>query len=739
MKLQPSLSLFLSLALGLGVAAGQTVTPTPQDKARPADEEDEVVRITTNLVQVDAVVTDGEGRHVGDLGPEDFEVLEDGRPQPITNFSFITNAPAPGDSAPTNTAANAPGSKVRGVPLPPARLRREQVRRTLALVVDDLRMSFLSLQDTRDALKKFVDEQLQPGDLAAVIRTSSGVGSLEQFTSDKRQLHAAIERLRWYPSQTNTLEVVEPITNDTRAFSFSDKAGVPESERTEAQKEAQRRRDAEEEMKQSRERSARRDVVFTSGTLGAVNFILRGLRGMPGRKSLVLFADGIGFNQRSATDNSRVFDLLRRLADFANRSSVVFYTVDSRGLFDPSALTAFDDVGAKSFDTGVAIQRGNRRDDFIRSQDGMAFLPEQTGGFFVRGTGLKNALKRVVEDQKGFYLIGYRPSDSTFKPVAGREQFHDIKVRVKRPGLSVRSRLGFYGTAEESKPPGPRTREDRLLAALTSPFSSGEIPLRLTTLFLNEKKAGSIMRSLLHLDARRVTFETEAGGTRKAVIDVAAVVFGEAGQVVERINRTHTIRVSEPGYQSIIRHGLRYDFDVPVRKPGAYQLRVALRDAANDRTGAAGQFIEVPNLDKGTLALSGLIVNPREGAAAATTTAASEVVDAPGSSARRFRHGAAFDYGYLIYNARLDKATGRPRLTTQARLFRDGQLIYQSAPQPFDAGRQTDTTRLLAAGSLQVGADLAPGEYVLQVVVEDSLVGGKSGLAAQWIDFQVMK
>jgi VWFA-related protein len=737
MKLKPSLSLFLSLVLGAGVAAGQNVStatspaPPPQEPSRPSDVEDEVVRITTNLVQVDAVVTDGEGRHVSDLGPEDFEVLEDGRPQAITNFSFITT----GDPEPPNPTTTAAGSKVVGVPLPPARLRREQVRRTIALVVDDLRMSFLGLQDTRDALKKFVDEQLRPGDLAAVIRTSSGVGSLEQFTSDKRQLYAAIERLRWYPSQTNTAEIVEPISNDTRAFSFSDKAGAAEGARTEAQKEALRRSNAAAELRQSRERSAQRDVVFTSGTLGAVNFILRGLRGMPGRKSLVLFADGIGFNQRSSTDNSRVFDLLRRLADFANRSSVVFYTIDSRGLFDPSAFTAFDDVGATSLDSGVASQRANRRDDFVRSQDGMAFLPEQTGGFFVHGTGLKNALKRVVDDQKGFYLIGYRPGDSTFKPVAGREQFHDIKVRVKRAGLRVRSRLGFYGTAEDTKA-GPRTREDRLLAALTSPFSSGEIPLRLTTLFLNEKKAGSVVRSLLHLDARPLTFEEEAGGTRKAVIDVAAVVFGEAGQVVERINRTHTIRVSEPAYQNIRRRGLRYDFDVPVRKPGAYQLRVALRDAASERTGAAGQFIEVPNLDKGRLALSGLIVNPREGASA---SAAGDEGQSTGSAVRQLRPGAAFDYGYLIYNARLDKATGRPRLTTQARLFRDGQLIYQSAPQPFDAGRQADAERLLAAGSLQLGADLAPGEYVLQVVVEDSLAGGESGLAAQWIDFQVVK
>ena len=77
------------------------------------------------------------------------------------------------------------------------RLRPEQVRRTIALVVDDLQLSFESTAYVRRMLKKFVDEQMQPGDLVAIIRTGSGIGALQQFTSDKQQLYAAIERVRW--------------------------------------------------------------------------------------------------------------------------------------------------------------------------------------------------------------------------------------------------------------------------------------------------------------------------------------------------------------------------------------------------------------------------------------------------------------------------------------------------------------------------------------------------------------
>src|SRR5262249_41072027 len=146
-----------------------------------------VLRVTVNLVQVDAVVTDSKGKPVTDLTADDFEILQDGKRQKITKFSYISTAlPTPTTVAP----------KPPGPPPPPVRLRPSQVRRTIALVVDDLGLSFESTAQIRSALKKFVDQQMQPGDLVAIIRTGAGMGALQQFTSDKRQLYAAIERVK---------------------------------------------------------------------------------------------------------------------------------------------------------------------------------------------------------------------------------------------------------------------------------------------------------------------------------------------------------------------------------------------------------------------------------------------------------------------------------------------------------------------------------------------------------------
>jgi VWFA-related protein len=127
---------------------------------------DKTIRIDVNLVQV-AIVTDAKGRQVTDLKSEDFEILQDGEPQKITHFSYIST----GSSRPAPSAANDSRS-VRTTD-------RDQIRRTIAVVVDDLGLSFESTVRVRDALRKFVKEQMAPGDLVAIIRTSGGMGALE--------------------------------------------------------------------------------------------------------------------------------------------------------------------------------------------------------------------------------------------------------------------------------------------------------------------------------------------------------------------------------------------------------------------------------------------------------------------------------------------------------------------------------------------------------------------------------
>jgi hypothetical protein len=713
MKKQSSLSIILMLAL-VAQIFGQNPAPQTSD-------DDDVVRITTNLIQVDAVVTDKDGKPVTDLRAEDFEILENGKEQEITNFSYVPLAPASRKSS----AASATPADKNAPPVPPTRLQPEQVRRTIALVIDDLGLSFESIYYVRRALKKFVDEQMQEGDFVAIVRTGGGMGALQSFTSDKRQLYAAIERVKWNQLGRGGVSAVAPI--DGNNIQTETKAGLPG--RTSGA-------DINDELNQFS------DEIYSVGTLGALNHIVRGLREMPGRKSVMLVSDGIKiFNREGQSD--RILDALRRLTDLANRASVVIYTMDARGL-QSLTLMAEDNVSGMTMQQ-VESRLFDRRADYIESQNGLIYLAKQTGGLAVRGTNdLSAGIKEMLDDQQGYYLIGYRPDEGTFDPK--RIQFTNLKIKVKRPGLKVRYRNGFLNiTDEQARPEIQRTREAQLIHAIISPFSASDIGVRLTSLFANDPKSGTFMRSLLHVDAKGLTFTEEADGWHKVVFDIMAVTFGDNGKLVDEASRTHTVRVRGETYKRIMRDGFEYVITVPIKKAGAYQLRTALRDSATQRVGSASQFIEVPDINKNRLMISGLVLNgfdpakQTKNAVAGQPDAVLESEPDAGPAVRRLRRSMVLDIGYVIYNARLDKATQRPQLQTQLKLFRDGQEIFAGNLVNYDASQQTDLKRLNAGGRLQLGTEMTPGDYVVQVIVTDLLAKDKHRTSTQWIDFQIVE
>jgi hypothetical protein len=478
------------------------------------------------------------------------------------------------------------------------------------------------------------------------------------------------------------------------------------------------------------------------------------MKELPGRKSVILFSGGFPIfpdarNPNDTRDMERIRESLRRLTDQANRASVVIYTMDARGLAVTS-LTAADSVG-NSQQAMRALQA--RTDELQRNREGLSYLAEQTGGLFIKDTNdIAAGVRRVLEDQRGYYLIGFRPAAEVFERAGGRARFNKFEVRVTRRGVRVRTRAGFYGYAEGEAKPAPRTRSEQMLAALTSPLTSGGLSLRLTSLYNSPAEGTAVVDSLLHVDGSRLQLTDEPDGWKKAVIDVVALTFGENGQVVDEINRTETLRLRGDVLQSVIRDGFVYVMKVPVNKPGAYQLRVAVRDAASERVGSASQFIEVPDLRKDRLALSGIFMTaaedaaPPKAAAAAPPAAGQSNAGAGGTdplrdaAVRQFKQGTAVDFRYHIYNAKAEGASGRTRLQTQTRLFRDGNPVYQSPPQPYDPGpRPSAAARLEVGRRIQLGTQLPPGQYVLQVVVTDELARGKSRTATQWIDFEIIR
>ncbi len=802
-KVKKNITAFVLIVALLVPIFGQQPSPTPTLRphvSTPAQDDEEVVRITTNLVQVDAVVTDRDGNQVTDLRPEDFEVLENDQPQRLTNFSYITTQPATAPLAGRDgRGTSSMSGRSAGAPtLPPVPLQPGQVKRALALVADDLRMSAEGVAATRKALRKYVDEQVQEGDLVAIIRTSAGIGALQQFTNDRQQLYAAIERVRPLAraglrlgafTSLDTLERLETQSAMPELGSAGQTLDSQEAQSSGGGSGSSELQPSAGDLARNRSEGLNefRDTLFTVGTMGALNFVVRGLKELPGRKAVVLFSDGISFfSSKNAPDrNERVLQALRQLVDQASRASVVIYTIDTRGL-QPTGLTAADNTsgspaapsgagpgGSLSGISGLQPHMvgnqvlGARSSELIDGQAGLNFLARETGGVaLINQNDLNKGIRRALDDLRGYYLLGYKPADSTFDPKTGRRRYITLTVKVKnRSGLKVRSRSGFLSFAEEQPGHEKKTRAEQLMTALLSPFSSGGVNLRLTSFFLNEATTGSMMRSVLLMDARNLTFAAQPDGQQQTVMEVVAVTLGEDGQVVDQVSRVETIRARPDVLQRFQSEGMVYSLNVPISKPGAYQLRIAVRDAVSGRIGSASQYIEVPNVKKDRLTLSSLVISGnhtttrrkttandlirsvlKSGARPANAQTVSVVAGGEGMmgtedplaspASRRFRQGMFLDYACVIHNARLDK-TKQPRLTTQVRLFREGQEVFTGEVTPLDFEGQTDLTRLVVARRLQLGSVLTPGEYVLLLTVMNEAASGKDGTATRWIDFRL--
>jgi hypothetical protein len=186
-----------------------------------------------------------------------------------------------------------------------------------------------------------------------------------------------------------------------------------------------------------------------------------------------------------------------------------------------------------------------------------------------------------------------------------------------------------------------------------------------------------------------------------------------------------------------------------VKKPGAYQLRVAVRDDASERVGSANQFIEVPDVSKDRHALSGVVASagdpselnkPRTNQASASEEGAVDAANPQASpSVRRFRGGMMLEYVFMIYNPQLDRAAARPQLESQVIMLRDGKAIFTGKLSPMDSSQLANMKQIVAGGRLQLGTNMEPGEYVLQVIVTDKLAKEKYNTATQWIDFEIVK
>lgn len=527
-------------------------------------------RVGVDVVRLDAVVTDRNGALVTNLTADDFDVHQDGRPQKITLAQWVPIAGPQG-----GTIAQPPGASP-GAGVPP-HLSRGTVQRTIMIVVDDLGTSFESMPPARAALHRMVDEDLQPTDLAAVVRTSQAANVIQQFTNDPRVLHNAIDALTWNWRSRTAVAGLPPFGSLPDITINGRVIGAPGFGNLEAL----------------------RASMSGNNSLGALALLIRRTRDLPGRKAMVLVSEGMtmldrfdgpgGEIRRGVLPDIRVVMPRDHVVDQAVRSGVVVYALDPRTL-QSAGLRPEDDL--TFYDRAQLRAAGADRHQFlIDTQDFLTHISEQTGGFAVLNTNdLARGLRKITDDQRGYYLIGYTPDSSTFAKPGKTIRYHRISVEVKQPGLRVRTHAGFIGLPDEDKRTAPKPGTD-LYAAALSPFTADDVPMRITTDIAID--GGTAIVAKAHIGGHALSFVADRFGQPLARADVLAILVDADGQITSSSSGSFTInQLTLPLDTTHL--GFLYEANLKVSKPGRYQVRLALQDRNSHALGSDGEFVDVP-------------------------------------------------------------------------------------------------------------------------------------------------
>ena len=705
------------LSMLVNVAFGQEPRPS-----------DDVVRITTDLVQTGVIVVDKQGRFVDGLKPEDFALKVDGQTVSPSFFERVV--------AGTLREERLEGSVGKGTAPPPATSGVTYKGRTIIFFIDDLHLSAPSVQKTRNAILNFVEKEMSLEDQVAVATPSGQIGFLQRFSDLKPVVRAAVSRLNHKPYTVRDLEQI-PMTeyqalrieqgDSSAADYFASEIvkannvrvpgglGPPNGGPIGAAKENDQRRTqgmtgetARRVVKDRANMLMRQSESVTSATLSALESIMRSVGTMSGRKLVFLISDGFFLNDRSTGYSNKI----SRITDAAVRGNLVVYSVDARGLVGDT------DVASNRHDALGQLANTNIG-ELQASQDGMNALAVDTGGKAFFNTGaLNDAIKDALRETSNYYLLAWRPSTEDQKS----PNFKRVEISIPgRPELSVRVARGFFSsepkpedkTSEANKSTsdtaattsGPTNVGNALMSAMAAPSARTGLPTKLFVSFLDVPGSGPVLTAATQMATDALGYGTD--GEQPAAIDLAGVVLNDqgkqAGSFKTRLNVNPLSAATAVRDPSVV-----YSHKIPL-KPGIYQIRVAARDEKSGNVGSSAQWIEIPELSSKKLTLSTLLLG---GHTSAPQQKGGDQVQF--SVDRRFSRESQMTFFTVIYNA-----TGNaPKLDAQIEILRGGQRVVASPVLPVLVELNSDLARIPYGANVGLKT-MAPGRYVLKVTVND--------------------
>jgi len=596
-------------------SANSQSTSSQNSAELTSHDEPTTFKVNVKLVVVRVVVPDAQGRAVGNLQKDDFQIFDKGKPQVISQFSV--EQPGMQAEKEEQTADKNPTSESPSVaPAPATTKPLSTPERFVAYLFDDEHLQFGNLAQVRDAAQRHF-KTLQATDRASVF-TTSGKTMLD-FTEDRTKLQDALLHVTPYlatsaennPCPDISYYMADLIVNkhDAEATRVATQDYLNCSQSTPSSytvlsvgtQAPVAQKLAPQLVSSTAQQVLSKGDMATQVSLGVVKYVVNRISRMPGQRNVVLISPGFLTPQMDYAYSD--------IIDRAVQSQVIINSLDARGLFafipggdaskrgktidsaptvgDPRSRGAANDPeGAVVTDSGVLESQYEARSASAQA-DILSSLADGTGGtFFHNSNDFDEGFRRVAEAPAYSYALGFAPQN-----LKQDGSFHSLKVTLKNSkDITLQARRGYFAPKGFANPEEQAKQE--MEDALFSQDEMHGLPVELHTQFFKSSDDDAKLTVLAYVDLKRLRFH-RADGRNENVLTCSSAVFNRNGNYLQGMQKIVTMHLKDETLQHELASGmtLKTSFDV---KPGSYLVRLVVRDAEGQLMSAESGAVEIP-------------------------------------------------------------------------------------------------------------------------------------------------
>jgi VWFA-related protein len=536
--------------------------PAVQEIRAQQSQQDQPVRLKAELVELDAVVTDKNGRAVTDLKRENFVLLEEGKPQQISFFSLVR----------ATSTALADQKVARGTEKElsqPGALNIEPGR-FIFLILDPYFISRDSHPRLREGLIKFINQDLTPQDHLAIISTSGNLAVFQQATTNKRMLTLAINA--FLGGRTDYIS-----------------AAAGDSDLAAAQRELGNLASTSLSSLGFKEFTLR-------ATMRTLVSIAKAVVNVPGRKIAIFVSEHLPIRLGDAQDSiDNLFSELQEVIAKSRQGGLSFYTLDPRGLVAPiPGGSAAEARGGSALSTHSVLEDpGASADRLFDSRTGLRDLAAATGGFVIfNHNDLRIGLQQVLADNEAYYLLAYYPANP-----ARDGKFRRVKIQIKdRPDLSVRARKGYLAATEKEreKKDTPESKQEKIKQALGSliPLRNIKVAVLRSEVIKDSNTGERVAKLIIQIDPTTYPFKLD-GNNRAASFEVTGFAYDLNNKLADGFSKTLNLKLTPEVYSTVMQQGMNLHGEIKIKKAGLYSIRLVVIDQNSGEMGTASDWLEV--------------------------------------------------------------------------------------------------------------------------------------------------